>query len=330
MRLVYGDQAMRTKAAATISLSGPLALQGQQAARGLELWASADEIELEIVDDAGSTATASDVYRSWLSAGTDLLLGPYGSNLVRRVGPITSGEGALLWNHGGSADDLSRPLVVSVPAPASSYFSGAVELTHRLGLEGVVLARGTGRFAAAVTAGARQRSAELGLTFHAMDLSQWSVARSTEDAALLIVGTFAEDLTLVSKVLAGRRPGLVGCVAAGLLDFGNRLGRASEGIVGPAQWIPSQTTPEVGPASADFTLRYKRAYGEPPGYVAAQAAAAGFLSAEANRRGYDHDRVRQWRTTTLLGTFALDESWRQVGHTPITIEWRNGRQVRLR
>ena len=82
------------------------------------------------------------------------------------------------------------------------------------------------------------------------------------------------------------------------------------------------------PVAADFKLRYQQAYGEPPGYVAAQAAAAGFLSAEAHRRGYDHDQVRQWQTTTLLGSFALNETWRQVGHTPTTIQWRNGRQQR--
>jgi len=319
---------MRTKAAATISLSGPLALQGRQAARGLELWASADQIELEIVDDAGRTATASDVYQNWLNAGTDLLLSPYGSNLVRRVGPVTSRGGVLLWNHGGSADDLVRPLVVPVSAPASRYFSGAVDLTHRIGLGRVVLARGRGRFAAAVTAGARERSAEMGLAFRAVDLSEWSVAGSLEDAALLIVGTFTEDLDLVSQVRAGQRPGLVGCVAAGLLEFGDQLGAASEGVVGPAQWISQQTTPEVGPVAADFKFRYEQAHGEPPGYVAAQAAAAGFLSAEAHRREYDHDQVRQWQTTTLLGSFALDKAWRQVGHTPITIQWRNGRQVR--
>ena len=321
---------MRTKAVATISLSGPLALQGRQAARGLEMWASDDQIDLEIVDDAGDPATVSDVYQSWLSAGTDLMLGPYGSNLVRRVGPITSGEGVLLWNHGGSADDLTRPLVVPIPAPASSYFSEAVGLAHRLGLGRVVLARGPGRFAAAVAAGARERSAELGLTFRTVDLSHWSVEGAMDDTALLIVGTFTADVALVRKVITGTRPGLLGCVAAGLLDFGDRLGSASEGIVGPTQWVSSQTTPKVGPAASDFKLRYQRTYGESPGYTAVQAAAAGFLSAEAYRRGYDHDRVRQWRTTTLLGTFALDESWRQVGHTPITIEWRNGRQVHAR
>ena len=223
---------MRTKAAATISLSGPLALQGRQAARGLKLWASADQIELEIVDDAGRTATASDAYQNWLNTGTDLLLGPYGSSLVRSVGPVTSRGGVLLWNHGGAADDLTRPLVVSVPAPASSYFSGAVDLAHRMGLGRVVLARGRGRFAAAVTGGARERSSELDLAFQDVDLSEWSVTGPLEDTALLIVGTFTEDLALVKQVLTGRRPGLVGCVAAGLLEFGNQLGPASVGIVG--------------------------------------------------------------------------------------------------
>ncbi len=39
-------------AAATLSLSGQLRLQGRQAARGLELWASTEDIDLQIVDDA--------------------------------------------------------------------------------------------------------------------------------------------------------------------------------------------------------------------------------------------------------------------------------------
>jgi hypothetical protein len=163
-----------------------------------------------------------------------------------------------------------------------------------------------------------ERSAELGLAFRAVGLSEWSAAGPLEEAALLIVGTFTEDLALVKEVRAGR-PGLVGCVAAGLFEFGDRLGPASEGIVGPTLWISHQTTPEVGPVAADFRLRYQQAYGEPPGYVAAQAATAGYLSAGAYRRGYDHDQMRQWQTTTLLGSFALNETWRQVGHTPTTI-----------
>ena len=120
--------------AATLSLSGPLALQGKQAAHGLEVWASDHDIQLEIVDDHSSAAAAYDHYRRWLDAGTDILLGPYGSGMVRRVAPLVTGPGVPLWNHGGAADDLARPLLVSVLAPASTHFHGSVELAHRIGI----------------------------------------------------------------------------------------------------------------------------------------------------------------------------------------------------
>ena len=315
-------------ASATVSLTGPLALQGRQAACGLELWASTDQIQLQIVDDVGSATTARDVYRRWLDGRVDVLLGPYGSGLVRQVGPIVSGHGALLWNHGGSADDLIRPLVVPVSAPASTYFRGAVELAHRRGLPRVVFAQGKGRFASAVISGAHQRAAQLGLAVQDVPLAEWATAGSLTEAAVLIVGTFTEDLAVVEQIRAGPEPGLLGCVAAGLLEFGYRLGRAADGVVGPVEWISNPATPQVGPSGAAFSQRYESENGEPPGYVAAQAAAAGYLAAEAHRRRYQHHQLNRWKTTTMLGNFALDESWRQIGHFPITIEWRGGRQER--
>jgi ABC-type branched-subunit amino acid transport system substrate-binding protein len=326
-RSSYANYGMVT-ASATVSLTGPLALQGRQAARGLELWASTDQIQLQIVDDVGSATTARDAYRRWLDGRVDVLIGPYGSGLVRQVGPIVSGHGALLWNHGGSADDLIRPLVVPVSAPASTYFRGAVELAHRRGLPRVVFAQGRGRFASAVISGAHQRAAQLGLAVQDVPLAEWATAGSLTEAAVLIVGTFTEDLAVVEQIRAGPQPGLLGCVAAGLLEFGYRLGRAADGVVGPVQWISNPATPQVGPSGAAFSQRYESENGEPPGYVAAQAAAAGYLAAEAHRRRYQHHQLNRWKTTTMLGNFALDESWRQVGHSPITIEWRDGRQER--
>ncbi|HEU4680935.1 MAG TPA: ABC transporter substrate-binding protein [Gemmatimonadales bacterium] len=313
-------------ASATVSLTGPLALQGRQAAHGLELWASADQIQLQIVDDASSPTTACDAYQRWLGGQVDLLIGPYGSGLVRLVGPVVSAHGALLWNHGGAADDLIRPLVVPVSASASTYFRGAVDLAHRRGLARVVFAQGRGRFASAVVSGARQRAAELGLAVQDVPLADWATAGSLTKAAVLIVGTFTEDLAVVEQIRAGPEPGLLGCVAAGLLEFGKRLGRAADGVVGPVKWIAHAAVPQVGPSGAAFSQRYESENGEPPDYVAAQAAAAGYLAAEAHRRRYQHHQLNRWRTTTMLGNFALDESWRQFGHSPITIEWRGGRQ----
>jgi hypothetical protein len=101
---------------------------------------------------------------------------------------------------------------------------------------------------------------------------------------------------------------------------------AADGIVGPVQWISDAATPQIGPAGAHFSHRYQSEHREPPDYVAATAAATGYLAAEAHRRRYQHHQIQRWKTTTLLGDFALDQSWRQVGQSPITIEWRHGRQ----
>jgi hypothetical protein len=61
--------------------------------------------------------------------------------------------------------------------------------------------------------------------------------------------------------------------------------------------------------------------------VAAQAAAAGHLALAAHGLGLAPGDLPGWRTSTLLGDFALDGDWRQVGHHVTTIRWRDGRMV---
>ena len=146
-----------TTAALTLSLTGPFARQGTEAAEGVRLWAEAAGVGLTLVDDAGSAATAVEAYAQWVDS-IDLLLGPYSSGLVRAIAPLASDAGRLLWNHGGSADDLAQPGVVSVPAPASSYFDRAVEEAVAHQVDQVVVVRGTGRFARAVAEGAVTRA----------------------------------------------------------------------------------------------------------------------------------------------------------------------------
>jgi hypothetical protein len=51
------------------------------------------------------------------------------------------------------------------------------------------------------------------------------------------------------------------------------------------------------------------------------------LAHAAHRRHLAAEAVRQWTTSTLLGDFALDGGWRQVGHHVGTIEWRQGGMV---
>jgi ABC-type branched-subunit amino acid transport system substrate-binding protein len=316
-----------TTAAVALSLTGPFARQGREAVAGLELWAEEVGVRLTVADDGGSRSAALGAYAAWLRQGVDLLVGPYGSGLVRAVAPLVCDVGRLLYNHGGSADDLARPGLVSLPAPASSYFEGAVQEAMTRSVDRLVIARGAGRFARAVAEGAAARASERGVEAGMVSVGSLTAADAA-GAGLLVVGRFEEDVAVVRRVRGWpRAPALLGAVAAGLPAFGEQLGGAAEDVLGPVQWWPSWRRPEVGPSGADFAGRYRRRTGREPSYVAAQAAAAGYLAHAAHCRGLAAETVRWWTTSTLLGDFALDGGWRQAGHRVRTVRWQRGRMV---
>ncbi|MGH3441655.1 MAG: ABC transporter substrate-binding protein, partial [Nitriliruptorales bacterium] len=264
--------------------------------------------------------------REFLTGDFDILLGPYGSGLVRRVAATVCGAHRLLWNHGGAADDLAHPGVVSVPAPASTYLVPLVTLCHRRGVESVLLVAGSGPFARQVIEGATHEAATMGLPVSVAELAGWRVPASLAGRGLLIAGTFDQDVGAVRRIrTAAVEVELVGCVAAGIHEFQARLGPLAEGVLAPAQWVNRDHPAEVGPTAATFARRFQARTGWIPDYPAALAAATGWLAAEATRRGLGADEVHRWRTTTLLGGFALDSSWRQVGYTPVVVQWRHGR-----
>jgi ABC-type branched-subunit amino acid transport system substrate-binding protein len=311
----------------TLSLTGPFSRQGTEAGQGLALWAEEAGVRLTIVDDGGSRSAALRAYAAWLHQGVNLLIGPYASELVRAVAPLVCDGGRLLYNHGGSADDLVRLGLVSLPAPASSYFEGAVEEAVTRRVDRLLVVRGPGPFARAVAEGAAERASERGIEARMVSVGSLTAADAA-GVALLVVGRFEQDVAVVRRVHGWpRAPALLGAVAAGLPAFGEQLGGASEDVLGPVQWWPRPRQPEVGPSGADFAGRYQRRTGSEPSYVAAQAAAAGYLSHAAHRQGLAAETVRWWRTSTLLGDFALDAGWRQVGHRVRTIRWQHGQMI---
>jgi branched-chain amino acid transport system substrate-binding protein len=314
-------------AALTLSLTGPFARQGTDAAEGVRLWAEATGVRLTLVDDGGSRSAAVRAYSGWLDRGDiDLLLGPYASGLTRAVGPLARDAGQLLWNHGGSADDLMQPGIASLLTPASRYFDGAVEEAVARGVDRMFVVQGDGAFARAVAHGAAARAADRGLDVRVADVDALS---AEVGAAVLTAGRFEHDVEVVQRVRAWQRPPeLLAAVAAGIPAFGEELGASAvEGVLGPVHWWPSAQAPEIGPPGTDFAEAFVDRTGRRPSYVAAQVAAAGYLAHTARMRGLRTAGLPTWQTSTLLGDFALDANWRQVGHRMTTIEWRDGRMV---
>jgi ABC-type branched-subunit amino acid transport system substrate-binding protein len=317
-----------TTAALTLSLTGPFARQGTEAAEGVRLWAKTAGVQLTLIDDVGSAATAAEAYAQWVDS-VDLLIGPYSSGLVRAIAPQVRDAGRLLWNHGGSADDLAQPGVVSVLAPASSYFDGIVDEAVARQVDQVVVVRGAGPFARAVADGAVTRAAQRGLATRTVK----ATAVEVEDAdatALLVVGRFEHDVAVVRRLHDDpKTPALLAAVAAGIPAFGQELGPAAEGVLGPVQWWPTPQQPEIGPSGAEFATHYWHRTGREPSYPAAQAAATGYLAHAAHRVGMAAEDVVDWASSTLLGDFALDAAWRQIGHRVTTVRWLGGRMVPL-
>jgi len=314
------------RAAVTLGLTGRYAVQAREALSGLELWAAEDHVELHVRDDAGSPTVAAADYREFLADDFDIVLGPYGSGLVRRVAATVWGAHRLLWNHGGAADDLARPGMVSVPAPASTYLVPLLTLCRRRGVESVLLVGGSGPFARQVIEGATREAATMGLPVSVAELASWRSPASLAGRGLLIAGTFDQDVGAVRRIrTAAVEVELVGCVAAGIHEFQARLGPLAEGVLAPAQWVNRDHPAQVGPTAAAFARRFQARTGTIPDYPAALAAATGWLAAEATRRGLGADEVHRWHATTLLGGFVLDSSWQQVGYTPVVVQWRHGR-----
>jgi branched-chain amino acid transport system substrate-binding protein len=313
-------------AALTLSLTGHYERQGTEAAEGVRLWADEADIRLILADDHGSKATAIEAYAGWID-GVDLLLGPYASGLVRAVAPLVRDAGQILWNHGGSADDLAQPGTASLPAPASTYFEGIVDEAIERKARRLLLVQGPGPFARYVANGAKARGTERGIDSQTVD----AFAVESEDldkTAVLVAGPFEHDVAVVRGVRdRSQSPVLLGAVAAGIPAFGQELGEAAEGVLAPVQWWPSPRTPMVGPAGTDFVTHYQHRTGREPSYPAAQAAAAGYLAHAAHQQDLGLTDLPQWMTSTFFGDFTLDPTWRQVGHHVTTIRWHSGHMV---
>ncbi|HEX6674540.1 MAG TPA: ABC transporter substrate-binding protein [Actinomycetes bacterium] len=315
-------------AALTLSLTGRYERQGAEAAEGVRLWAEAAGVRLTLADDRGSRETAIEAYSRWMDTA-DLLIGPYASGLVRAVAPLVRDAGRVLWNHGGSADDLAQPGIASLPAPASSYFDGVVDLAADRKVDRLLVVQGSGPFARTVAQGAMARASQRGIDSQSIAASAVE-AEGLADTVLLVAGPFEHDAEVVRGLhQRGQAAALLAAVGGGIPAFGQELAEAAEGVLAPVQWWPSSQTPEIGPAGTEFITQYQRRTGREPSYPAAQAAAAGYLAHAAHGLGLEATDVLTWRTSSLLGRFSLDPAWRQVGHHVTTVRWQGGRMVPL-
>ena len=354
-------------AGVSVSLSGSLRRQGQEAYDGIRLWVehvmcaggltfgrnrANRALRLVALDDASSALLAREnVARLLTEERVDLLLGPYGSGSTLAVAPLVAAHGKILWNHGGASDAVTEAgstCVVSVLSPASEYLRDLPRVArHRTGAQrAMVLYASRGTFASSirrgVEAGARAAGFDIvrAIAFDSpLHDAKALLRRALTDSPnlLVVAGRFDDDVAIIWERQMLKTIGTVACVAAGASAFHHELHAHAEGVIGPSQWEPHlYERPSIGPSSDWFCSEFRRVFQRNPGYVAAQSYTMGIIIGECIRRaGSLEDRellaaARRLDTTTLYGRFRLDPSTsRQVGHEIVLVEWRSGRKYPL-
>ncbi len=288
--------------------------------------------EVVIFDDGGTRAGvrhALDVL-----ARADLVIGPYGSDLVVEAARWAGERSRVLWNHGGSADEAQRiPGVVSVPAPASCYFAPVLDaVSAQMPGARVVVAAGRGAFGSSVADGAVSAAGRLGMEVAVAPHDEISDQPDVE--ILLAAGSFADDVALIRRLR--RRPPVLAAVAAGLGAFAAEV--RAEGVLAPSQWEEgARFDPDVGIRPSDV-VRSLRARISPllevgPNlghidYPTAQAYAAGLIALRCvHEAGMVEDAAlyaaaRRLRCTTFFGRFGLGPDGRQAEHAVLVVQWR--------
>jgi hypothetical protein len=255
------------------------------------VWASLDgRAEVLIEDDASDVRRLRSVLPS-VAERSDLLLGPYSTVLMRAAGDMAAKTGWLVWNHGGSGDDVETAHpghVVSVLTPTSRYAEPF--LFHLAAYAGPLpelrIAHGKGRFGRQVASGAEAYARQVGFSHISAGPADAMLSDELSgDWVLVTAGTFDEDTQTVTRARGLAQPPRLTCaVAAGVREFREAV-ESPDGTFGIAQWFPESGQPALlGSSEREFLDAYHATSGELPGYPAAQAAATAVLAVHCARQ----------------------------------------------
>lgn len=318
---------------ACLSLSGRFARFGRQAAQGLKAWQSLHGDARLVIEDDRSDGHALEVIFPSVAARCDVLLGPYSTVLMRAAGRVAAGAGYLVWNHGGSGDDVERAHpghVVSVLTPTSRYSEPFVRLLeYDDDRQDLCVAHGPGRFGRQVADGAADTASRAGIHVVRSEPDEFPPAGLSRGWDLFSAGVFEQDAELAAKALRLPDPPRRLCtISAGVREFTEAVSDPS-GVFGISQWFPgSQNEVQVGPGEEDLLRAYARTGAGIPDYPAVQIVAGAVIATRCVELAGSTQRQDLWAaaagldTSTLFGGFRIDPATGiQAKHETVLVRW---------
>ena len=333
---------------ATISDTGALADFGIQVRRGLTMWqAEVNErggllgraVELVLLDDQSSPATAARLYQQMVADGVQLFVSPYSSEMTIAVrdalGAIDIAMVAIasaphIW-------DRPDPRVFGAYTPANHNMDPFLQLVAKRNLSRIALAWQDAEFPRAVALGARAEAQQLGLNIVAdesyapgtTDFTALATRLKASKPDAIIVGSYLQDAIDFAK--AAREVGLKTKLIAfsggpALREFGDAVGTdTAQGVISTVQWLRSVRMP----GSFDFGFRYRQKFSVYPSYDAAGGYAAGQILESAMRLAKSNDpsevraQLGSMKFRSIMGHYRVDERGMQEAKNNYLVQWQD-------
>lgn len=342
----------------SLTLSGKYGIQGRGSFNGLLLWVEkinrsgglllekdAERFPIEFIhyDDKSDPKNTSLITKKLIVEDkVDILLGPYSSTLTIAAAEMSERYDRVLWNHGGSSDEITNrqfKKVVSAIAPASRYFEPFLNFIGQrdknVKAVAIVSAENSG-FSTSAAEGAVGICKRLGISHETFKYKSGSenfteIARQIRMKNIKYVlgmGRFEDDLRFAKHL-----KGYCSClVAAGIEEFKNRLQKDAEGFFSVTQWEPIvEHKIDFGVTSEKFKHLYKNKFQQTPDYVSAQPFNMGTILENfiTETGSVDEEvlmkKVVNSRFCTFYGNFEIEQrSGSQIGHKTLLTQWQNG------
>ncbi len=320
-------------------------------------------IEYKVYDcESKKEAVSSLLEKLITSDKVNFTVAPYSSGLTLAGAMIAEKYGMIYMDHGGASNKIFKQgyeYIVQTIGPASRYHEGTLDMIKKVdpGAKRLALAYEDSEFAQFVMSGTEAYAKKLGFDIvfkrsypkGVTDLTPLLSDLKAQNAELILGGGHLGDGQLLTKQLAELdiNPKVVSLIsAASLTAFGEALGATAEGVIGPAHWEYGVTFSKemaekygqtwIGPSQDEYVSLFKAASTSGsllPDYHGAEASAAilALVLAVEKADSLDSDKVRaafdDLQFTSFYGTWDIDETGMQVGHSMVDTQWQGGKRV---
>ncbi len=303
-------------------------------------------VEMVLYDDQSDPTTGARLYERLITEDqVDLIMGPYASGVTQAVAQVTESYGYPLLVAGASANSIWESgfqRVFGVYSVAGDYFKDIItNIATDQGYTSAAVIYEDAVFPMSTGQGAVTWLNDSGIDVvleesypqKATDVSSVLTKIRDLDPDMLIGGSYLPDSVLIMRQAKelGLNPRLYAfSVGAAQPDFLDTLADDANYVLGPSMWEPQIQTE----GNQAFFDAYVEMHGREPDYHSATGYAGCMIleAAVSNVGSLDLDALTDefyalTMQTILAGEYKVDETGKQTGHIPLTVQWQDGEKV---